>query len=129
MRTVKENSFSLRPLCPVPDALAIFIDFANAVKGHAMNPALCIQKLEYSRVITGKTYLSKRNHNDLSRNPVKVAQLEIAAREFGVPANAVQQFVNGQFAHGHHCFPRYHTSDSRSCFSRYSCPSAPRTLK
>ena len=125
----KGNGLSSRPLWPMPNALAVFIHFPNAVKRHAMNPPLPIHKPERLRVIAGKTYLRKRNRDDTFLNPVKVAQLELPARKLCVPADAVQQFVNGHCAHDYHCRPRNHSSASRSCFSRYACPSTPRTLK
>jgi hypothetical protein len=52
----------------MPNAPALFIHFPNAVKRHTMNPAL---------------------------HTFKVAQLEVPTAKFGVPADTVQQFVNG----------------------------------
>ena len=74
---------------PVPDALAVFIDFANAVKGHAMDLALVIHEPESLRIVAGKGHLPERNQDNPIFNPVKVTQLEIPTRKPGVPVNAV----------------------------------------
>jgi hypothetical protein len=73
----------------VPDALAVFIDFANAVKGHAVDSALAIREPERLPIVARKSYLPERNHDNLILNPVKVAQLEIPTRKPGVPLDAV----------------------------------------
>ena len=39
-RVERQSSLLFRFLRPVPDALAVFIDFPNTVKRHAMAPAL-----------------------------------------------------------------------------------------
>jgi hypothetical protein len=79
----------------MPNAPALFIDFPNSVKGHAMNPALRVCEPERSRVVFGEIQFSKRDDDDPALHAVKVAQLEVPAAKFGVPADAVQQFVNG----------------------------------
>ena len=74
---------------PVPNAPAVSIDFANTVKGHAMDSTQLIHELEYMRIIARKSYLPEWNQNNLILNPVKVAQLEIPPRKPRVPMNAV----------------------------------------
>jgi hypothetical protein len=86
---------SLCVLRPMPNALAVFIHFPNAVKGHAMNLALCVCEPERLRVVFGEIQFSKRDDDDPALYAVKVAQLEVPMAKFGVPADAVQQFVNG----------------------------------
>ena len=73
----------------MPDALAVFIDFANAVKGHAVDSALAIHEPERLPIVARKSYLSERNQDDPVLNPVKVAQLEIPTCKPGVPVDAV----------------------------------------
>ena len=47
-----------------PAALALFIHFPNAVKGHAMNPALRVCEPERLRVVFGEIHFSKRHDDD-----------------------------------------------------------------
>ena len=89
----------------MPNAPAVLIDFANPVKRHAMDPSFGVQEPERLRFVPEKSYLPERHQNNPILNPVKVAQFKIPARETRIPADAVQQFVNGQLAHGHHRLP------------------------
>ncbi len=98
----------------MPDALAVLIHFPNAVKGHAMNPPIPIRQSEHSWVILGKIHFRKPNQDDPFLNAVKIAEVEVPARKLFVPANAVQQFVNGHGVHNHHCLPRNHSSSQAS---------------
>jgi len=79
----------------MPNALALFIHFPNAVKRYAMNPSLRVCEPERLRVVFGEIQFSKRDDDDPALHAVKVAQLEVPPAKFGVPADAVQQFVNG----------------------------------
>ena len=85
----RQNSFSLCVLRPMPNALALFIHFPNAVKGHAMNPALPVCKPEGLRVVFGEIQFSQRDDDDPALHAVKVAQLEVSTAKFGVPVDAV----------------------------------------
>ncbi len=62
----------------MPDELTVLVDFANAVKGYAMAPALCIYEPEGLRVVFGKTYFPERYNDDPSLHAVEVAQLKVA---------------------------------------------------
>ena len=79
----------------MPNALAVFVYFPNAVKGYAMNPALSVFEPERLRVVSWEIQFAKRDDDDPALHAVKVAQLEVPPAKFGVPADAVQQFVNG----------------------------------
>lgn len=73
----------------MPNALAVFIDFANTVKGHTVDSALAIHEPERSRIVARKSYLPERNEDNSVLHPVKVTQLEIPTRKPGVPVDAV----------------------------------------
>ena len=78
-----------------PDALAIFIDFPNAVKGHAMSPAFRIHKSERRRVVLKKLYFPEWDDNDPVFHAVEVTQFKIPATEVSIPSDSIQQFANG----------------------------------
>ena len=61
----------------MPNALAVFVHFPNAVKGYAMNPALRVCEPERLRVVFGEIQFSKRDDDDPALHAVKVAQLEV----------------------------------------------------
>jgi len=70
-----------------------------------MDSARGIHEPERARFVPGKSYLAQWNQIDLILNPIKVAELESSTREPRVPVDAVQQFMNGHLAHGHHRLP------------------------
>ncbi len=55
---------------------------------------LGIGELESLRTLSRKTYCLKWNRDDSVLGPVVIAQLKIAFGELGVPADAIEQFVN-----------------------------------
>ncbi len=100
------NSGATRPSSsawPAPNALPVLVDLTHAVKGYAMHPLIGIDELKPIGRILGKAYLLKRYQDNLVLDPVVVTQLEVAARQTRVPANAVQQLVNGNYASSCHC--------------------------
>jgi len=78
----------------VPNPLAVFMDFANAVKGHAMKLARRIHQSKRIRVILSKLHFPEEDPDDPAFHTVEIAQLEISAGILRVPADTVQQFVN-----------------------------------
>lgn len=60
-----------------------------------MTLALSVYEPERLPVVLWKIQFPKRNDYDPALDAVKVAQLEVPMAKFGVPADAVQQFVNG----------------------------------
>ncbi len=94
-RGEQQSGFSFWVLRPMPNALPVSVNFPNAVKGDSMAPALRIYKLERLRVVFGKSYFPKRDDHNPALHAVKIAHLEGPAAKFVVPADAVQQFVNG----------------------------------
>ena len=69
----------------MPNALAVFIHFPNAVKEHPMAPALRIDKPERLGVVFGELHFPKRDDDNPALHAVKVAQLEVPPAKFGVP--------------------------------------------
>src|SRR6266446_526280 len=98
----RRNGFSFRILRAMPNALAVFVHFPDAMKRHTMGLALRIAETERVRVVFGEIHFQKRDDNDPALYALEVAQLKVPAAKLGVPADAVQQFVNGGHAHGHH---------------------------
>jgi hypothetical protein len=96
----RQDGFSFCGRRPMPNALTVLIHLPNAVKGHAMAPALRIDKPERLRVVLRKTHCPKRDDDNPALHAVKVAQLEVPAAKVGVPADAVQDFVNGGHREG-----------------------------
>jgi hypothetical protein len=56
----RQNGFSSCGLRPMPNALGVFIHFPNVVKGHAMAPALHIDKPERVRVVFMESHTRRR---------------------------------------------------------------------
>src|SRR6266566_3057408 len=101
-RVERQNGFSFCVLPAMPNALAIFIHFSDAVKRHTMGLALRIAEAERVWVFLGEVHFQKRDNNDPTLYAIKVAQLKFPTAKIGVPADAVQQFVNRGHARGHH---------------------------
>src|SRR5438128_2571014 len=76
-----------------PETLPIFIDLANAVKGHAMQTALGISESECLRIVVREFQLLKSDDDDPIFHAVEVTQFKIPASELSVPSDSVQEFV------------------------------------
>jgi hypothetical protein len=60
-----------------------------------MKPAFRIHQPKGTRVFRWKFHGLKRDDNHPLFHAVEIAQLELAARKIGVPADSVQEFLNG----------------------------------
>ena len=78
----------------MPNTPAVFVDFPNPVKRHAMASAPGIHQPEHLRIVFGKIQFAERDHDDPSLHAIQITQLEVAAGKLGVPPDAAQQFMN-----------------------------------
>jgi hypothetical protein len=76
--------------------VAILEDLADPVEGYAMKLAVGVHEPKGARIIGRKFHGLERNEDDAVFHAVEVAQLEMAAGKFGVPADPVQEFVDGR---------------------------------
>jgi len=80
---------------PVPDQLAILENRLNPVQRNGVRLPFLIDQLETPGGILGECDLQKRHADDFVLKPVVIADNEIAAAEFRVPADAMQEILNG----------------------------------
>lgn len=84
----------------MPNALRVLIDFPHPMKRHMMNLTLVISDLECFGTLRRKRHVAKWNGDHAVLRPIVVTQLKTSPGEFGIPANAVEQFVNRNHANG-----------------------------
>jgi hypothetical protein len=80
---------------PVPNQLTIFENRLDPVQRNGVPLPLLINQLENPGGIFGECDLQERHADDFAFKPVVIADNEIAAAEFRVPADAMQEVLNG----------------------------------
>jgi hypothetical protein len=79
----------------MPDQLAVLINRLDPMQGNGVDLPFLIDQLENPGSILGECDLQKRHADDFVLKPVVVADNEIAAAEFRVPADTMQKILNG----------------------------------
>ncbi len=82
----------------MPNALRILIDVPHPMKRHPMNLTLTVSYLERFRTFRRKRDVAKWNGDHAVLRPIVVTQLKTSPGKFGIPADAVEQFVNWNHA-------------------------------
>src|SRR5690242_11602565 len=67
---------------------------------YAVHLAFRIYQLKSGATLLRKRQLLQRDHDDSVLGPIVIAQLEAPFGELGIPANAVEQFVNRDHVEG-----------------------------
>lgn len=75
---------------PVPDSLSVFEDFTDAVQGDVVSQAGGVHDVKRLRRIRRELNRSQGHPDDAFLDPVVVSQLELAAGELRIPADAMQ---------------------------------------
>ena len=79
---------------PLPDSLAIFVNFTDPVEGNPPRLTGFIEKFECTAFIRRKCNLLKSDALDRAFRSIKIADLKPAVAKCPVVTDAVQQFVN-----------------------------------
>jgi len=79
----------------MPDQLAVLINRLDPVQRNGMRPAFAIDQFENAGTIFWKCNFEKRHADDFVRYPVVITDDEFAAAKFRIPADAMQEVLNG----------------------------------
>jgi hypothetical protein len=79
----------------MPDQLAVFVNRLDPMQGYGMRLSLVIEQFENTGALLWKAYFAKRHKDDFVLDPVIIADDEFAAAEFRVPADAMEEILNG----------------------------------
>jgi hypothetical protein len=80
---------------PMPDQLAVFVNRFDPVQRNGMCLPLVIDQFEYAGAVLWKPDFAKRHEDDFMLDPVVIADDEFAAAEFRVPADTMEEVLNG----------------------------------
>src|SRR5690349_14015985 len=70
------------------------------MEGYSMHLSFWIHQLKDGGALLRQCQLFERDHDDSVFRPIIIAQFEGSFGELGIPANAVEQFVNGNHVDG-----------------------------
>lgn len=79
---------------PMPDQLAILIDFPDAMEGNLAYCAVWPGELEEKMVARNELDILQRNLDDFTAYTIMVANHEVAGRKGLIPANPVKQVLD-----------------------------------
>ena len=79
----------------MPDQYAVLVNCFDPVQGNGMRLALVIKQFENAGSILWKPDFAKRHKDDFVLDPVVITDDEFAAAEFRVPADAMEEVLNG----------------------------------
>ena len=79
----------------MPDQLAVLVNRFDPVKGNGMRLSFLIEQFEYAWAVLWKPDFAKRYKDDFVLDPVEITNNEFAAPELRVPANAMEEVLNG----------------------------------
>ena len=79
----------------MPDQLAVFVNRLDPVQGNGMRLAFLIDQFENAGAILWKSYFAKRHEDNFLLDPVVITDDEFAAAEFRIPADAMEEVLNG----------------------------------
>jgi len=80
---------------PMPDQLAVLVNRPDPVQGNGMHLSLMVDQFENAGAVLWQCDFAKRHADDFVLDPVVVADDELAAAEFRVPADAMEKVLNG----------------------------------
>ena len=79
----------------MPDQLTVFVNRFYPMQGNGMRPTLLVEQFENAGAVLWKTDFAKRHKDDFMLDPVEITDDEFAAAEFRIPANTMQEVLNG----------------------------------
>ena len=79
----------------MPNQLAVLVNRFDPVQGNGMRLALVIEQFENAGAVLWKPDFAKRHEDDFVLDPVVITDDEFAAAEFRVPADAMEEVLNG----------------------------------
>ena len=79
----------------MPDQHTVLVNRFDPVQGNGMRLTFVIKQFENARAVLWKPDFTKRHKDDVMLNPVVITDDEFAAAEFRVPANAMEEVLNG----------------------------------
>jgi hypothetical protein len=82
----------------MPDQLAVLVNRFDPVQGNGMRLSLVIEQFENAGAVFWKFYFAERRKNDFVLDPVVITDDEFAAAKFRVPADAMEEVLNGDHA-------------------------------
>jgi len=65
------------------------------MQGNGMHPSLMIDQFKNAGAVLWKFDFAKRHSDDFMLNPVVIADDEFAAAEFRIPADTMEEVLNG----------------------------------
>lgn len=80
---------------PMPDQLAVLVNRPDPMQRNGMRLSLMIDQLENAGAVFWKFDFAKRHKDDFALNPVVIADDKFAAAEFRIPADAMEEVLNG----------------------------------
>lgn len=80
---------------PVPDQLAILVDCLDPMEGNFMGVTVRVADLKGEVISRFKANPLKRHFDYFPLHPVVIADNEIPCRECRIPADAAEQFMDG----------------------------------
>jgi hypothetical protein len=82
----------------MPDALRVLINFPHSMKRHTMNLTFTVSNLKCLRTFRWIRHIAKWNHDHPVLRAIVITQLKTSFGKFGIPADAVEQFVDRNHA-------------------------------
>lgn len=79
----------------MPDQLAVLVNRLDPMQGNGMPLSLVIEQFENAGAVIWKFYFAKRHADDFALDPIVITDDEFAAAEFRIPADAMQEVLNG----------------------------------
>lgn len=80
----------------MPDQLAVLVDRPDPMQGNGMRLSLvAIDQFENAGAVLWKFDFAKRHVDDFVLDPVVITDDEFAVAEFRIPADAMEQVLNG----------------------------------
>ena len=80
---------------PMPKQLVVLVNRFDPVQGNGMRLSFLIDQFENAGAILCKSYFAKRHEDDFMLDPVVITDNEFAAAEFRVPADTMEEVLNG----------------------------------
>lgn len=80
---------------PMPDQFAVLVNRFDPVQGNGMRLSFLIDQFENTGAILWKSDFAKRHEDDFMLDPVIITDDKFTAAEFRIPADAMEEILNG----------------------------------